>query len=714
MEMKDKIISLFRRYGFEYRNSASNNEYLAFTFKSGFFHNAELVSMALDNREIIESEMDKAVKELEQLGFSTKKSFYKSIEDIDKTLFEGFFNVKDWKDKIKKDYIRHTERTLNILPKEADSYTYIEVPYKKNNKAREQNIIRDICNGLKDEGPQLSIIEAPAGFGKTCTSYEIINSLVSHGKDNPIPFFTEFSRDRQARVFSHILVREVDKSFNSVNSDVVIEEVKRGRIVIVLDGFDELLHDSSTDDDETDGGFENAEPMLETISELLTKNAKIILTSRRSAIFDGELFNEWIERYEEKFIINRYRLDRPEVKDWIPEIRLKELSASKIDVTKLANPVLLSYLRFVNNNFFTELCKTPSLIVTHYFTSMLEREMDRQDLRMNPGKQTELLSIIADDMCSNNYTSDSKEKIISIIKEKASHLLNEVRTLYSPVDKPSIDKLATTLSNHAFLDRSNQGDNNIEFVNEFVFGNYISEHVINTNDEWIASDERFVEPAVLSYIPREESVREKLWSCIQPMCEFVPIASRMRYESDLTDQVKANAYDYSDISSLNLKSTSLFREGKISHAIFNNSTFIDTTFHLDNFDDVTFLNCNFWDCQYTISKKATSNVEFYNCNNNNNFESEIDSLSIVATSENMPNVEVYILSKMWPVGSSSISRLHFFTATLFQTDDFSKKEIVKGIKLLKKKNLLNDAHDSNFIAINKNKISEIKEVLGRS
>lgn len=68
-------------------------------------------------------------------------------------------------------------------------------------------------------------------------------------------------------------------------------------------------------------------------------------------------------------------------------------------------------------------------------------------------------------------------------------MLNEVRTLYSVKERPTLDKLATTLSNHAFFDRSNSDENKIEFVNEFVFGNFIAENIINSEKDWIASDE---------------------------------------------------------------------------------------------------------------------------------------------------------------------------------------------------------------------------------
>ena len=108
--MRDNIIPLFRKYGFEYRKSASHSDFLAFTYKTGFFHNAELVSLNIQDRDRIEQEMEASVKELEALGFSTKKSFYNSIEEIDKILFEGFFNVSEWKDRIALEYHEHAKK----------------------------------------------------------------------------------------------------------------------------------------------------------------------------------------------------------------------------------------------------------------------------------------------------------------------------------------------------------------------------------------------------------------------------------------------------------------------------------------------------------------------------------------------------------------------------------------------------------------------------
>lgn len=639
------VIGLFQRYGFVYRSKASNSDFLAFTYRSGFFHNAELVSLNISEQEDTDAKMEEAVQHYKDLGFSTKKSFYKSVEDIESVLFDGFFGVSEWKEKIRDEYSEHSKRILNILPDGATKYEYIEVPYLINNEPSTSNIIERICRNLFSDGPQLTIVEAPAGFGKTCTSYEIINSLVQDYKEAPIPFFTEFSRDRQARVFSHILVKEVDRSFSSVNSEVVIEEVKNGKIAVVLDGFDEILHDSKPDN-ESETDFESAEPMLETIGELLTNNAKVILTSRRSAIFDGEIFNEWLERYQDKFQVNRYRLNKPEIKDWLQTERLKKLNESDVDIEALSNPVLLSYLRFVNDEQFEKLCSDTSQILDHYFTSMLEREMERQELRMNPSQQSNLLKLIANDMAERNYTSDSKDRIISLIKDKGSNLLNEVRALYPAKDKPTLDKLATTLSNHAFFDRSSQEDNQLEFVNEFVFGNYIALNVMDSDKEWIASDERFVEPAVLAFLPRKKEERKALWQKLSMMLEFIDVAQRMGFERLLTGKVSDQKYSDTEITSLQIKNIDLFKDGIIKGSIFNECSFSNTTFHFANFSEITFLNCKFWNCRASNGLEITSDISFYNCESNNEFGEEEATPLEEDISSSMTPCSMYILNEM--------------------------------------------------------------------
>ncbi|KAA3639466.1 MAG: hypothetical protein DWP95_10495 [Proteobacteria bacterium] len=711
---REKTIELYKKYGFKHRKSSSGNYFLGFTYKTGFFNNAELVSLIGEDKEKVELEMNDKANELEKLGFSTKKTFYSSFNEIETQLFKGFFNVSQWKKNIKHEYESFINNILKSLPDNSCKYKYINSPYIKNSKKGESKIVEEVCNGLNEKGAELTIIEAPAGFGKTSTSYEILNWLLEN-TDYPIPFFTEFSRDRQAQVFSHILIREVDRSFTSVNSDLVIEQVKKGRIIIVLDGFDELLHESANDDKNNQKeNFESTEPMLETISELLTDNSKVILTSRRSAIFDGELFNEWVDKYADTFRINRYRIESPNITDWLDDEKIKKLKKVNIQIEDLANPVLLTFLRSINIRKLKKLCETPKLIVEHYFESMLEREIDRQNLRMSVDQQNKLFKLIAQDMSSNDYTTISKEALISFIKEKAKDILQKVRESYSAQNRPTIDKLSNTLSNHAFFDKSSYGENNIEFINEFVFGNYIGLNILEFDGNWIASDERFVEPAVNSYIARDWDTRKRLWKKLESINEFLEPSIRHKFEAQLTRVVNDNSYDGVDISSLNLKNIKFFKKGSINKSIYHNCTFTNCIFYLENFNDVTFLNCTFWNCLFEFHEISEQSIQFYNCKDNTNVIQSYEESFQDDEQTEKPDVQKYILTKIWPLSQPSLRRIHYFLSNLFQTDEFTKKELIKGIKELKSKEILIDAHDSNFIQINKHKINEFKKIQGRS
>ena len=605
------------------------------------------------------------------------------------------------------------------------TYSYIDTPYTKNGSYVDNaSIISDILDELNKPEASLILIEAPAGFGKTSTSYELILKLASSDGSYPMPFFTEFSRDRQARVFSHVFVREVDRNFRDIKSEVVIDELKNGNLVMVLDGFDELLSEKGDKSDKNDKPLselndqhEKAEPMLETIGELLSQNAKIILTSRRSALFDGEMFDSWLTKYHNNFHFKRYRIFSPRVNDWLVPERLEKLKSVGIDIESLSNPVLLTYLRSINSDDFEILCDEPAKIVNRYFISMLEREQDRQNLNMSPAEQTILLSEIAGDMSENDYTSDSKDKFLETIKRRCTILLEDSRKRYPTKDRPSFDSLANTLSNHAFFDRSTQGGNSIEFVNEFVFGNYIAEYILNFPGDWLPSDERFVEPAVNSYMPRTKKEKDLLWSKLNYIKDYIESSALMRYEASMTDCIDEDRYSEKTINSMHFDEINMFSKGKISNTVFNECTFKSCHFNFINMNNTVFINCRFYECTEQ-GFSSNNNIEFLNCTGENtgfieylDQEPEINALETNKISQ----VRREIFETYLPVGSISIERLHIPLSILLKIEipEVSRKDLIKEIKDLKSLGYLTDAHSSNFIAINKSKISEIKQLLGR-
>jgi len=508
-----------------------------------------------------------------------------------------------------------------------------------------------------------------------------------------------------------IFVKEVDRSFR-VKSDLVIQEVQNGRIVVILDGFDELLHDTGTKRESlANTSFENVEPMLETIGDLLVGNAKVIITSRRSAIFDSSSFVEWMQRRHENFEIIRYKINAPRLGDWLNESRLNLIRQTSLKLENLSNPVLLGYLRFVDDKTFYELMKKPFEIIDIYVKSMLERERNRQDLWMNNDDQNLFLTEIARDMSEKNYTSLPKDELVSNIKAYCGNLLEKTRANYPPGKKPTIDKLATTLSNHCFFDRGT--GNTIQFVNEFIFGYYLSNCLMQSSD-WVPADERFVEPAILSFQSREQEKKNVFWSKVETIKGVLEKADRMRFEQILKGCVNDDDYDESDITNVFLDSISLFETNSIKNSVFSNCKFNNCIFYFNHFCDVIFLNCVFWNCFFSrCDGEERFDVEFYNCNApNSDFIEKIESLKKESQLEENPDVKKYILNEICPLGSS-LSNIHFYWPKLVSSEKFPKKQILNGLKELRNEGFLEDAHDHDFMKINTSKYGDIKRLLGR-
>ncbi|WP_299494137.1 hypothetical protein [uncultured Shewanella sp.] len=389
-----------------------------------------------------------------------------------------------------------------------------------------------------------------------------------------------------------------------------------------------------------------------------------------------------------------------------------------LNLKEVSNPVLLSYLRFVSDEKFDELCEYPDELVDRYFDSMLERERERQNLHITPENQSTLLALLAEDMCERNYTSESKEKLIEFFKSnKCLSILEEARKSYKVSERPSIDSLSNTLSNHAFFDRSNQGEGRVEFVNEFVFGNYIAQGILECDDDWIASDERFVEPAVLSYVPRHHEVKEKLWGALSPMNEFLSTSDRFRYELSMLGEIRSNSYDECSIMSLNIKEYTLFSHSQVSEVSFSDCVFNDVEFVAKNITDITFINCKLYNCKVTGRLENAESFLFLNCIDNNGFINDVDSFRREEDSGGLDELTRLILERYWRVGSAQIDRLHIPMVRIYkacQQQGYSKRQITLEMKRMKSEKLLENADNGEYIAINSNSIAAIKDMLGRA
>ncbi|USA54627.1 hypothetical protein NDN13_05385 [Acinetobacter sp. C32I] len=709
---RNEIIDIYKSYGFTFERSSEYSNILIFTIQSGHYHNADIIDLDYPNNN---SAYESAFKDYSTSGYACIKRKFTSIESVKNGLFEGFFSVENTKNHLNKEYETHVNQIIRSFPDNSE-YKYINSTYEINNKKGELNPITEITSRLNDKRPILFIIEAAAGFGKTCTAYEILDHIVKKEK-NMVPLFSELSRNRQAKIFHYVLLDEIDRSFPNLKSQLVKDQILNGKVPVILDGFDELLHNPNKHDYSNSSTY-NTEPMLETISDLLNESAKIILTSRRTALFDGDDFAEWVEEHKVSFDIYRIKINEPTITDWLPPERFQKLSRTNYPILKLNNPVLLSFLRFISDEDYCSCIENPELIIEKYFLSMLERERKRQALQLLPAEQSLILKSIAQYFIVNNFTTEEKEFLHLHIEENFEPLLENARKYYQTEDRPTTNELINKLTSHALLDRSGVGEEKIGFVNDFVLGHYVVPN-INDTAEWLG-DKIFIEPAVTATTPTSEDKRRKLWESLDTYfyVEDNDLNLKVNTSVKLRSGIFFNLTDQL-LDRLNFQNITIGSDNyRVENFTFYNCMFSNINFNLDNFKDVAFVQCKFFDCYY--NGYSSSLIEMGCTGQNDNFFDFISSLNkenelsdITVNENNFSDIELSILDKFWPKGSSSIHK-HRHHNAICGHSKYNLTDLFMSIKNLKKRKVLLTPDKEDFYELNFEFLSQIKAALGKN
>lgn len=696
---------IFELYGFVFMPEFSGNGVSVFVIKQGVFDNAYVVA-SQSSREV-----DACSQELKELGYAVKEFFPSSEVDVRKELFDGFFQKSKAKRKIISEYKKYVDKVVKSYPANARNYHYVSAPFSVNGEEHHESIVTEaIISHLESDGPRLILLEAAAGFGKTSTAFEVCNFLATDA-EKPIVMLAELSRDRKAKVFRHILLEEIDRSFPSLSSNLVEEEIKFGNIIVVLDGFDELLRGSKEENE-----FEQSEAMLETIAKLLRGNAKIILTTRKTAILEGEGFYNWADSHQNHFETIRISLLEPRIRDWLGGGRISDLESAGILLPNISNPVLLSYLNFMSDESFSEALSKPESIHDRYFNAMLDREMERQKLYMSPELQSALLTRLAADMVSRNYTKDFRSEITKYLIESEISLLEETRAKYSADERPEIEELAIKLSNHAFLDRISS-DDRIGFINDFVLGSYVGKSILEfSGSEWVG-EELFIEVSVEAFASKPREVRAELWSKLGWVIDAISDQNRISFESRLLANV-SGSYKNSTLNDTVFENVEMFNRGQITDATLCNCVFRDCVIYADNIYSCCFVDCSFYNCTIVKSQGVELPSTFLGCQGDT--DEVISVLTGAVTREEgheaTNQVWKFIFEKFWPVGKETMTFAHRPLAIFYGKNDrdITPEAVALAIDELKREGFLIPANKKSWIGLNISRLGDIATVLGKT
>lgn len=601
----EKIISLFKQYNYTPNNDyLDNKNCLVFILDSAAYPAVEIIKMKNANEEEI-NDLRLCYAEMGHAVHIYKEEDLCNLEDY---LFNLFFNVQQENEKTQRKYNRYINELMSLYERGTDDYRYISIPYQlerdHNPEKKSGDLISSILDTINKGGPQFVIIEAAAGFGKTSTAYELLNEYIKQGTKNR-PFLMELSKDRHANNFRYLLLSQIDQNFDiTLKSDIVIKNIKNGRIPLIIDGFDELLS-KDLDRGLTNARFEDVETMLSTIGELLTKNAKVILTTRKTAIFSGESFYDWSINRQKKspFSISRYQLEDPSIEDWITKQELEKQNINEQDLYHIANPVLLAYLRYCSPTF-----RNTEHLIDQYFEFILKRERVRQDIPLSNKEQIEVYQKLSTYFSGFDITAEKRSEVRETIALYATPYLQKYTN-----DTNEIKTYINALTNHALLDRK---DNKVGFLNDFILGYLLMESFIHYSEDAEIKDYlletqfSFIDKSLTVAKSRSEEKKKQLWQALREH-RNIPTEQVTLIDLLLRKKTLHTSLALSFSSNRFHNYTIGTEEGPLERCTFSSIEFTSCTFNLHLMEECCFIHCSFIKCEFHNEGDIT--VQFWDC-----------------------------------------------------------------------------------------------------
>ena len=703
MKIGEKIIEeievLYELYGFS--KVKQSDDYVVFTYSNGYFYNAEIIKF---NNQIEETKLK---REFEEAGYSVRIIEYVSLEKTHELLFNGFFAVKNINDRLLKDYELFGELQSKKLL--GATYEYVEPKCNWNCEGEQKDLIFGIYEQIQKPGAQLIILEAAAGYGKTCTSYELIKMIADNCTDNFAPIFTELSKNRKAALFRYVLLDEIDRKFTSLSSELVISEIRNGKVPLIIDGFDELISRSNKNMSDPNSVEDDSQTMLDTIAELFEPGCqtKVVLTSRKSAIFTGDIFEEWKDKHLPKCNVTRVSIDEPTVSDWIGFEKTEYLEKHGIPFASIINPILLAFMRSMEMDKFEETCSNVENVISYYFNSLLERERERQSLQLTVKEQYRIMEQIAKDFVEFEIIAEEISFIRDLFIEIIHDNYKSYRDRYVAIEeRPTEEEFATKLAGHALLNRISPQKNQIGFINDFIFGILIGDCILEDDSILEEMDGKYIDIACTAYASRSDEKKNELLEKVLPQID------RLNYEQQLDTEIKlANTIqrNYESHYFSNRSFQDVFFDGSygFKKCTFRNCLFKESIFVTRAFEECSFYDCKFYDIE--VIRDTTTNRKLIfsaNCVGHEKLmkESAYEEANIVTD-----NYEQIVLKMYWRKGNR-FSRGRLPEMFLLRTpNEETRMGIANALESLKHKNLL--YKEGHYWFVNTEKIKEIKEIL---
>lgn len=707
---KKDIDKLYELYEFE---KDTEKEYCCvYVYDQGYFNNAEIV--VYDSKR--EFDIHTIQEDYINLGYSVSIREAKNYEEIKSKLFHGFFKIEASNRKVISEYEEYARMQSKRLG--GNEYSYIESKYVLNDEQNDEHIVNKVFEIISQEGAQLVILEAPAGFGKTCTSYEIAKKISQTKNIDIVPILAELSKNRSARIFSYVLLTEIDRKFPRLSSALVTEQIKEGNIPLIIDGFDELLSKSTED---IDDATEEARTMLDTIANFFTKGSKtkIVLTSRKSSILAGEVFDKWIAEKLLYCNVNRIQIINPTIAEWIGNEKKNYLESKGIILDYIANPVLLAMLKSVPLDEYDQIFQCANDILENYFRILLEREKERQQLFLSVNEQRKIMRKLAAMFVQVDVSADEPDMIQMYIEDIIKDDMAKYLSLYddavmkNEMVMPTEEEFVMKLVHSALLDRVNVKSNYIGFINEFIFGILIGDAILENDLKIKEVTDKYLNLLLTAYVVENEEKRKEIYEIIKS--GNIKMSAEQKLTLDMNLSGKLN-HDFVDeyISGITFRSTFNMKTGcYFYNCVFESCIFENSVLENVMFEGCHFINCIFYGVEIVNAGTIEEESIFISCTGYEKLSDELHrSVGIgEKTDSNELNYEKIVLEQFWMKGSNAADPRKTYRTLCKGVKQKDKAKVLAAVDALIHRKIL--VRLTYCLELNFAKMTEIKAILGR-
>jgi len=476
----------------------------------------------------------------------------------------------------------------------------------------------------------LLVVLAAGGYGKTCLANHLARELArKHLEDSkrPLPFLLPLHRHRYVRRFEELVLTHLqDSGILGFTSSAFAYLVNQHRIVLILDGFDELA--------ET-GGLRVARDTLRGLTSQLGSTAKALLTSRQAyfrhrgdlsllgdeAVLDNAVTRELdpFDAERRSLFLQRRGLEKDQIKriqEWINKTHSEEL---------LGSPLILKILADETREGADVIASTAGEMLQRSLERVCQREVGKGAFAWEPAKQLQYLSEAADLMFEQNAYELQDYWLADILSEDVPAGLTASQR------KDQLSARATQLKNHPLLiGLVAEGEDLVSFPHplyrDFLLGRTVT-RLLQTGgayDRFLRLGLPEAACAFLADLMTQSGISELLrdatdkrldvrdvWAIILKRCDVVS-------KSDVNDRTKVL------LECLGAQRD--FSHQNLARLRFYLLTFDQFAFLGANFVNSSFQSCEFTSCVFTGAQLA--GTHFYECSADPATASQLSKLGI--------------------------------------------------------------------------------------